>query len=147
MNRPKYLVKLTEQAKEGNNDAINKLIENNSKTIIKYAKLAYEELRLKYNLYYNLEEDNNLPYNIIDLDDIIQEFYIKSMQYIKTYLKTDCDYYFSSFLGNYLNKYEKLYVKKELKKIIKQNDNEEIKTIDIILYYMIIWKKNKNKIL
>ena len=67
MNRTKHLVILTEQAKEGNTEAINRLIEKNSKMITKFAQLAYEELKLKYNLHYNLDEDNLLPNNIIDL--------------------------------------------------------------------------------
>ena len=136
MNRTKHLVILTEQAKEGNTEAINRLIEKNSKMITKFAQLAYEELKLKYNLHYNLDEDNLLPNNIIDLDDIIQEFYIKSLKYLKTYLKTDYNntYYFSSFLGNYLSKFKPLYVKKVLKKIIKQNDNEIIETLDLRFY-------------
>ena len=141
MNRTKHLVILTEQAKEGNTEAINRLIEKNSKMINKYAELAYKEIKIKYQLYYNLDEAK-LPNNIIDLDDITQEFYIKSLEYLDRYLKSEPNIYFSSFLGTYLRKLKPFYVKKILKKIIKQNDYEVIQTFDKRFYdYM----ENKQK--
>lgn len=55
------------------------------------ATSAYEELMRQYMNYYN--EDNfdtfNLPNNLIDLDDIIQDFYVKSIEVLDNYLSNN----------------------------------------------------------
>ena len=131
MIEEKNIYNITLEAKMGNIESRNKLIENNQQIIEKYAKIAFEEIKLEYLKYYNLDDSQELPNNIIDLDDIKQELYLKTIDYFNLYAKNNLNVYFSSFINNYISKNLSSYIKKKLKKILNIYDNEIIEQVDI----------------
>ena len=118
---------LTMQAKNGDIEAKNQLLEQNYNLISKFAIYAYNEIKKEYMIIYNIPVDDEqfeLPNNIISLDDIIQDLYIRAIAVLNNYLKNNVNLYFNKYLNNLLSKYTNKYISIILKRIINKNVNE-----------------------
>lgn len=128
MNYNKNVAKLTLAARNGDIEARNLLLEMNNELIVKIANTTYDEIKKNYINYYNIDRsDNNfiMPNNIISYEDILQDFYQKSVLIIKKYFSKNTNIYLSQYLNHYLSSYKNTYVKTVSNKIIEINNKED----------------------
>ena len=116
----KRITNLTISAKNGDLESRQKLILENNKLIIKMANITYDEIKKYYMKKNNITLNINqfkLPDNIISLEDIIQDFYEKSLEILDYYLYCKKNIYFSSYLNFRLSIYIKIYALEWFNKI------------------------------
>ena len=114
-NEPGYISELTSKVKKGDTEARKKLIENNFDLIKRLATETYNSIKKNY----QRECKYSLSNNIITLDDVIQDFYIRALNAIDNYIDNNCSFYFSVYLNNMLVAYKKHYSKSTLDKLLK----------------------------
>ena len=111
--------------KNGDINARNKLIETNYKMIKEKAETSYKLLTIKIKEYYNIKDKNYiLPDNVINIDDVIQDFYEKTIYVLEKYINEKKDEYFSTYLNQTLTTYINIYAEKMFNKIINKENNE-----------------------
>ena len=128
--RDGYILKLVKLYESGDIEARNILLEMNYQMIQEKAEVTYKLLKEKLKNYYQIQNEYyELPDYIINKDDIIQDFSIKTLILIEKYKNNKSDEYFSSYLNQKLTSYTKGYADIWLQKIIDQNENEYHLTI------------------
>ena len=111
---------LYELAKNGDISAKNNIIVSCDKTIKNKALIAYESIRNSLQ-YYN----TNIPSSILDIDEIIQDFRIKSYHCLNLFLLLNTkSKYFTTYLNHALSSYIKSYKKIKVDEIITRLNNE-----------------------
>ena len=100
--------------KNGDINARNKLIETNYKMIKEKAETSYKLLTIKIKEYYNIKDKNYiLPDNVINIDDVIQDFYEKTIYVLEKYINEKVLFNFMTDVGilnmRYLNQLVMLF--------------------------------------
>lgn len=116
---------LTNAAKMGDINAYQTLLERNLNVIKGYAEQTYNNLKQIYLEKYELtcEFDQNViidcPNDIIDKDDIIQDFMLKSNMILNNYIIRNINVKFNSYLHHLLKSYQKSYINQTMLKLEK----------------------------
>ena len=128
--RDGYILKLIKLYESGDIEARNILLEMNYQMIKEKAEASYKLLKEKLKNYYQIQDYYyELPDYIISIDDIIQDFSIKTLILIEKYKNNKTNEYFSTYLNQMLTSYTKGYADNWFKKIINQEKNEFHQTI------------------
>lgn len=116
---------LINAAKMGDINAYQKLLERNLTIIKGYAEQTYNNLKHiyleKYELTCEFDQDIivDCPNNIIDKDDIIQDFMLKSNMILNNYLIRNINVKFNIYLHHFLQAYKKSYINQTMFKLEK----------------------------
>ena len=117
---------LTMTVKLGDKWARQELLKMNITLINRIAYTTFNEINKLYKEKFEID----LPDNIISDEDVIQDFYIKSLNLLDNYINKDVNLYFSVYLNNMLAAYSKSYVKMTSLSLFKIYDNESERNLD-----------------
>lgn len=141
--------KLTNAAKMGDIDAYQKLLERNFDVIQNYAEQTYDRLKQIYIEMYELTDEYDqdvivdCPNNIIDKEDIIQDFMLKSNLILNNYLIRNINYKFNAYLHKLLKFYQTSYINQVIFKLEK--NSSRLYDIDIDYSFLDFIEKLENK--
>lgn len=137
------ITNLSNSAKYGDVKAKEELFLKNQDRIIRYASKTYAKIKQiyvdyliekdDYSLYLKEEykyinnnnyEDiyNGIPDNIISLEDIISDFYVRAGAILDSYVKANINLFFSTYLDNRLSYYMNKYIE-DFKLRLNNNDD------------------------
>ena len=116
------LVKL---AKSGDVSSKKKLIEQNYSLIIRKAYDCYDKLN---DIYFELF-NSNIPNYLIDVDDVVSDFTLRSLKVLDTYLTGKSKAYFSIFLNMMLSSYINKYIRIKLKFLLEKLQIEYLQNL------------------
>ena len=106
------LLQLLEEAKNGDISVKNKLIDSYYPILVKKANITYQSILDAYKKYYKIQNDKfKLDSCLLDLSDVIDEFYVQFEVLLNEFLSTNLEGNFQMFMNERLYQFKNAYIK------------------------------------
>lgn len=138
-------------AQNGITEAENRVVEACYDLVKKKAIESYNIIEKNIIDYFDIDDLNySIPTSLLNLDDVIQDYLLRTISYVPKYFNIDSIKYFSSYVSHMLSSYMNKYISFKTKEIIYKYSNYMNVDINFQYYSMIFMEDNndfKNKII